>query len=157
MRKVTQRMRINVELQGFVGLSDCDIGDIYYWLRLGALLGLVWTAAGVIAQSAVMLWALVPISASGAFLRRELTDEFYMRVVRPRLRTAAIPVSGPPRRFTCLLMAVWLALTGACFAAGAPAAGFALGAIALAEMAVQVVSGYCVPAALYGIFARREA
>jgi hypothetical protein len=142
-------MRINVELQGFLGLSDGEINDIYYWLRLGPLVACVWTAAGVITESPVVLWALAPVSASGAIFRRHWLDALCRRIVRPWLRTAPIPAYRAPRRFTCALSSLSLIATGTCFAIGASGAALLLGAVTATVTAVQVVSGYCVPAAIY--------
>lgn len=142
-------MRINVEQQGFLGLSDCEIGDLYYWLRLGPFVACLWTAAGVMTASPALLWALAPLPAGAAILPRHPLDAFYMHIVRPRLRTAAIPAYRAPRRFTCALSSLSLIATGMCFATGATGAALGLGAVTVTVMAVQVVTGYCVPAAIY--------
>jgi hypothetical protein len=149
MGRVTQRMRINVELQGFLGLSDCEIRDIYYWLRLAPFVACAWTAAGVITESPVLFWALALVSVVGAIFRRHPLDAFYLRVVRPRRRRAAIPAYPAPLRFTCALSALSLMATGTWFAIGAGRPALVLGVGTVAVMAVQVVTGYCAPAAIY--------
>ena len=154
MGRVTQRMRAQLETQGFLGLSDDEIRDIYYWLRFAPLVACLWTSAGVLTESSAALWAFVPLSLGGAVLSRHPLDTFYMLVIRPRFGTAAIPAYGAPRRFTCALSAMCLAVTGVCFAAGATTAGRVLGAIVLAVMAVQVTTGACVPATMYAVLRR---
>ena len=155
MRRVTQAMRARVELQGFEGLSDAEIHDIYYWLRVGPLVSGIWIAAGLMFGSAATLWALVPFLASGAILPRQPFDLFYCRVVCPQLGRSPIPASRAPHRFTCALMSLWLAAAGACFAFGAVTSGRAIGIALLVVTALHVATGYCLPAALAGPLRRR--
>ena len=156
MGRVTQGMRAKVEMQGFLGLSDPEISDLYYWLRVAPLVCAIWTSAGVITGSPLILWALVPVALAGAVRGRHPADALYTFVVRPRRRTAAIPAYGAPRRFACAMGAVSLCVTGACFATGATLAGRTLGGVTIALMAVDGLTGYSVSSAVYQLMRPRR-
>ena len=156
MGRVTQGMRAKVEMQGFLGLSDPEISDLYYWLRVAPLVCAIWTSAGVLIGSPVILWALAPIALAGAVSGRHPADALYTFVVRPRRLTAAIPAYGAPRRFACAMGVVSLCVTGACFATGATLAGRTLGGVTIALMAVDGLTGYSVSAATYQLLRFRR-
>jgi hypothetical protein len=142
-------MRARVEMQGFLRLSDPEIEDLYYWLRVAPLVSGLWTSIGVLTSSPAILWGLVPILLTGAAIGRHPADAVYTLVVRPRRGTAPIPTNGAPRRFACATVAASLAAAGACFFSGATIAGRVLGGAAIAVMAVDAITGYCVPSAIY--------
>lgn len=149
MRRVTQRMRQHVEMQGFVGLTDAHISDIYYWLRFAPAVGACWTAAAVLAESSWGLWTLSIIAFLGAATGTHAFDAPYTKVVRRFRQPAPIPLYGPPRRFAGLLAAGWLVITGALFEAGLVPLGRAMGFSLLIPMLIHVGTGYCLPCAFY--------
>ncbi len=154
MGRVTQGMRARVEMQGFTGLSDPEISDLYYWLRVAPLLCAVWTLAGVVSESPVILWTLAPLALAGAVSGRHPADAFYTLVVRPRWRTTAMPAYGAPRRFACAMGAGSLCVTGACFALDATLAGRVLGGVTIALLVLDGVTGYSVSSAVYRLITK---
>jgi hypothetical protein len=151
----TQRMRRQVEMQGFTGLSDQDLWDLNYWLRLSPFLCAVWAGAGTLLGSPALLWALAPFAAAGALLRGHPFDAIYDHVVRHLLGSPRIPRYGRPRRFACGLATLWLLGTGWAFHAGLPALGRVLGFFMVGVQAVQVTTGLCLPSLTYQRLTRR--
>ena len=104
--------RRRLEAQGFVGLDDRALAEVAPWLRLAPALCAAWTAVGTTMASPQVIWALVPIAASGALSRGHPFDSLYNHGLRHILGTSRLPPYQAPRRFACGVASVWLAATG---------------------------------------------
>jgi hypothetical protein len=151
MRKVTQEMRAHVEMEGFVGLSDEAIGDIYYWLRLTPALCGTLGAVALVTASAGLAFALAAIAALGVILPRHPFDAIYLLGFRRRSGSAAIPVYAAQRRFACAIACALLLVTGVCFSAGATTAGRLMSSALVLVGSIHAVSGFCVPSWIYNL------
>ena len=147
MKIETARKRL--ELQGFVGLSDDEVMQFNYWLRLAPAICLAWVAVGVGYASPVMIAMLVPFAFLGGVSDGHPFDMIYNHGIRHLLGRPELPDYGPPRRFACLMASVVLSLTAILFAVGMNFAAYVLGGLMIVMATVQVTTGFCMPSALY--------
>ena len=73
----TETLRKRIEMQGFTGLSDAEVRQINYPLRLAPAICMVWTALGVVLGSPLVLAALVPFALAGALFEGHPFDALY--------------------------------------------------------------------------------
>ncbi len=150
MRNNVEKTRRRIEAQGFVGLSDTEIGQINYWLRLAPAICLAWTATGVVLASPRILMLLVPFALLGAILPLHPFDVLYNHVIRRVTKSQRLPRYGEPRRFACLMATLMVSATAGMFAMGLSLAGYLLGAVMIVMAGVNVSTGFCVPSFIYG-------
>ena len=141
--------RTRVEMQGFLGLTDDEISQFNYWLRLAPVICLLWIGAGLAYSSPVIIGLLVPFAFLGGVRDGHPFDVIYNRGIRHVLSRRELPSYGLPRRFGCLLASIVLGLTSILLAVGANFAAYVLGVAMVVMASVQVTTGYCIPSALY--------
>ena len=149
-------MRACVELQGFLGLSDDIIREIYYWLRLPPLLSACWTFLATLMESAIACWMLAAIACAGAIASRHPFDAIYALGIRRRRRTPALPRYGPPRRIETAFVGAGLVVEGWAFAAGAVWAGRVIGFAIVLVTGILAATGFCVTSYLVQRTRRRR-
>jgi hypothetical protein len=145
-----ETVRKRLEMQGFFGLSDTEVIQFNYWLRLAPAICLAWTAVGVYFASPVILGLLVPFALLGGLNDGHPFDVFYNRGIRYLLGQPRLPVYGRPRRFACFMASASLATTAITFALGVDVVGYALGGLMVVMMSIMVTTGFCVPSKIYG-------
>ena len=148
-KTVQAATRQRLEMQGFIGCDNRTLGTIRPWLRVAPAICGIWMAAAVFSGSALALWALVPFALLGALLRVHPFDLPYNAVIRRWAATPAIPAYAAPRRFACLLAAVWISLTAWMFQTNATRLGLFLGLAFIVFPALYVMSDFCVVSWLY--------
>lgn len=142
-------VRNRLEAQGVVALDDRALSNIQAGLRFTPALCAVGVGAGTLLGSPALLLAMMTTAALGALLPRHPFDLIYNHGVRHVVQKPAIPRNAPPRRFSCGVAAVWLALTAGSFLLGWDLLGYGLGA-ALAAMASFVAATHiCLPSIVY--------
>ena len=144
------KVRQRIETQGFLGLTDDEIRQANYWLRLAPGLCALWIAIAVINASPIMLGMLVPFAFLGGVRDGHPFDVIYNHGIRHLLRTPELPAYRAPRRFACLMASVMLSTTAIFFALGLNAAGYVLGSAMTLMATMNVLTGICGPAVLYG-------
>ena len=138
--------------------SDATLAEVGPWLRLAPGLCAAWAAVGTALASPLVLWALVPFAALGAFLPNHPFDVVYNHGLRHLLGTRPLPRSRAPRRFACAVATVWLTPTGLAFFAGATTVGYVLGAAFVLAALVPTLTDFCIPSFFYGLlFGKRGA
>jgi hypothetical protein len=147
MKIETARKRL--EMQGFIGLTDDEIRQFNYWLRLAPALCLTWVAVGLAYGSPVVLAMLVPFAFLGGVSDGHPFDMIYNHGVRHLLGRPELPDYGSPRRFACLMASVVLSLTAILFATGLNMAAYVVGASMIVMATVQVTTGFCMPSKIY--------
>lgn len=148
-------LRARVEMQGFLGLSDDALVRVEPWLRFSPAICAAWAATATLAGSVTSLAFLSITALLGATLPMHPFDSLYNHGIRHMTATPPIPRYRAPRRFACAVGTVWLAATAAAFAMGASTAGLVLGSLFTVVALAPVVTGFCVPSFVYGLFDRR--
>jgi hypothetical protein len=144
-------VRNRLHTQGFVDVDEATLGRVAPWLRWSPAICTTIVIIGTALASPWILWALVPLAAAGALLPRHPFDYVYNLGVRRLTRTPPLPEHRAPRRFACGMAAMCVTATGAAFAAGAPAAGYALGGMLAAVGGLVSVTHFCIPSTIYGL------
>lgn len=141
--------RSRLEAQGYVGVGERTLADIQFGLRFSPALCATGVAAGTALASPPILLAMMATAVIGGATPRHPFDWLYNSAVRHVLGKPAIPRNGAPRRFSCTVASVWLAVTVVVFIAGWDVAGYVLGA-AMAGMAAFVAATHiCLPSLVY--------
>jgi len=151
MSLITSTGRRRIEAQGFVGFDDGTLAAIQYWLRLSPAICLIWTAAGLLLGSPMILWALVPFAALGAILPTHPFDACYNSALCHLRRTPPLPRYGLPRRFACLLATIMLIVAAWALQSGHSTLAYVAGGLVVAGASVNITTGFCVPSFLYGL------
>ena len=154
MTKETHRKRI--EMQGFYGLSDADLREINYPLRLAPAICLAWTALGVVLASPFVLAALVPFALAGALFEGHPFDVIYNHGIRQLTGTRELSAYGKPRRSACFMASVMILTSSALFYNGFAVAGYVLSSVMLTMASINVLSGFCVPSFFFGLLFGRQ-
>jgi hypothetical protein len=153
-----ETLRKRIEMQGFTGLSDTEIRQINYPLRLAPAICLSWTALGVVLGSPLILAALVPFALAGALFEGHPFDAIYNYGLRHFDRRPELPAYGPPRRSACLMATAMILMTAAAFYCGLAVAGYILGTVMMTMASINVITGFCVPSFFYRVlFGRMQA
>ena len=150
MKSDLETVRKRLEMQGFLGLSDTEVRQFNYWLRLAPAICLAWTAVGVFYASPVILGLLVPLALLGGLNDGHPFDVIYNRGIRHLLGRPRLPVYARPRRFACFMASASLTTTAIMFAIGVDVVGYALGGLMMVMMSIMVTTGFCIPSKLYG-------
>jgi hypothetical protein len=98
-----------------------------------------------------MLGMLVPFAFLGGVSDGHPFDVIYNHGIRHLLRDAELPAYRAPRRFACLMASVMLSTTAIFFAVGLDTAGYLLGSAMTLMATMNVLTGICGPAVLYGL------
>jgi len=144
-------IRDRLQTQGYVDVDEDTLAQVAPWLRWSPSLCTAIVILGTALGSEWVLWALVPFASLGALFSRHPFDYLYSLGLRRLTGTPPLRKHGAPRRFACGLAAVWITATGAAFAAGAPAAGYALGSVLSAVGALVSITHFCIPSTVYGL------
>lgn len=158
---ISMRYRSWLQMQGYEGLSDEDLEEIALWTRFSPALCMVTAIVGTALASTWVLGALAVTAALGALLPAHPFDAIYNYGIRRVTGARALPPNGMPRRFACVVGAVWLAAAVIAFASGATAVGYVAGALFVCVAGVLAVAGFCIPSFIFRacetqIVARRE-
>ena len=144
------KIRQRIEVQGFLDLSDIEILQVNYWLRLAPGLCLVWIAIGVVNASPIILGMLVPFALLGGLSDGHPFDVIYNHGIRHLMGLPELPDYRAPRRFACLMASTVLSTTAILFAFGLNVPGYLLGGAMMMMATTNVLTGICGPAVLYG-------
>ncbi len=121
-------------------------------------------AAGVVAMCAATLalqqpWILIPLAYG--FVARVLTGptlsplgQLVTRVITPRLRVAARPLPGPPKRFAQGIGAVLSTTAVVLYFAGVTGAAYVLVALILVAATLESALGFCIGCRLFALLMR---
>lgn len=141
--------RTRLETQGYVGVGEGTLAGIQFGLRFSPALCAAGVAIGTVLASPIILAAMLATAALGAATPRHPFDLVYNYGVRRLLGKPAIPRNAPPRRFSCGVATVWLAVTASAFVVGWDAVGYVLGAGMAAMAAFVAVTHICLPSLVY--------
>ncbi len=148
---LSSTVRNRLDTQGYVDVDEATLAAVAPWVRWSPAICTTIVIAGTALASEWVLWALVPFALAGALMRRHPFDYVYNLGLRRLTGTPPLPEHGAPRRFACGMAAAWITATGAAFAAGAPAAGYALGGVLSAVGALVSITHFCIPSTIYGL------
>lgn len=141
--------RARLESQSVVGVGDRTLADIQFGLRFSPAL----CTTGVAIATALASWPLVLVMMAtavlGAVTPRHPFDWVYNYGVRHLLDKPPIPRNAAPRRFSCAVGAVWLAITAGSFFLGWNVVGYILGAGMTGMAAFVAVTHICLPSLVY--------
>lgn len=148
-------MEGNLAVQGYC-LSEAESRALRWGLRFPTGLCLAFVAFGLVAESAALILAMVPIGALAGWTGRHPFDLVWNHGFRHLAGAPELPSNPAPRRHAFKLATVWLAGVGALLAVGATAPALALGWILIGVCGLVTVTNYCVPSTLLGIWWRRR-
>ncbi len=149
MAGISATTRRRLEIQGFVGLDDDLLSEVSPWLRFSPALCTLLMGLGTVLASSLILWAVVPIATLGAVFRVHPFDLFYNYGIRHLTGTRPLPPNGAPRRFACVVAALWLAATAWAFQAGALIVGYILGSVLTLVALIVSTTDFCIPSLIY--------
>jgi rhodanese-related sulfurtransferase len=138
-----------LETQGYVGVGEGTLADIQFGLRFSPALCAIGVALGTILASPIILLVMSATALAGAATPRHPFDLVYNHGVRRLLGKPAIPRNAPPRRFSCGVATVWLAVTVSAFLVGWDGVGYVLGASMAGMAAFVAVTHICLPSLVY--------
>jgi hypothetical protein len=148
MPTVSESTREKLVAQGF-NLSDNEISQFNYWLRLAPAVCMLWVTTGLILGSPGLITMLIPVGLLCFALARHPFDFIYNFGLRYLTGGERLPLYGAPRRFVCLMAAMMLASIAASFGFGLFAIGYAIGISMVAMLFLNVVTGNCGPCVIY--------
>jgi uncharacterized protein DUF4395 len=140
---ISTTTRRRLAMQGFTGLDDTTLAEIGPWLRLAPAICSALIAVATLLAIPIALWALMSVGTICAIRGIHPFDLPYNLGLRHLLGTRRLPRYDAPRRFACLLAALWLGITGSAFFAGVPLAGYALGAALVLATGVAATTNFC--------------
>ena len=143
----------NLAVQGFC-LSPQESRALRFGLRFPTALCLALVVVGLALQSAVMIFALVPIGAVAGWTVRHPFDLLWNHGLRRLLNAPPLPPNPTPRRHAFKLATVWLLAVGVLFAVGQATAALLLGGVLVAVCGLVTVTHFCVPSTLLGMWWR---
>ena len=149
MNNKIQSTRRLLELQGFYGVEDSDLGKIDFGLRVSPVVCAVTVAIATVTANATIFWGLLPFALMGGLLSGHPFDVVYNHGLRRWIKGPRLPLYPAPRRFACLLASVFIVASALLIESGAVVTGQALGGILVATALVPIVTGFCVPSFLY--------
>ena len=151
MLAISEKTRKRIEAQGFIEITDGEMRQINYWLRLAPATCMTWTAVGVVLASPLILWALVPFALLGGILRGHPFDAIYNYGLRHIFKTPRLPPYGLPRRVAWLMATGLLMVAALGFQFGFPVIGYAVGGFMVIAAFTNVSTGFCIPSFIYSL------
>ncbi len=147
--------KANLDRQGFDCLDD-EAKRVYALpLRFTPFVATASVIIGLVLQSSLWLGTMALIALSGALLPRGmLIDVTYNLGARYLFRSAPLPSTPTPRRFSYLLSTILLTGSALSFQLGLPVAGYVLGGIVAIGGATLAITLWCLGSWAYGIFLR---
>ena len=143
----------NLAVQGFC-LSPKESRALRFGLRFPTALCLALVVVGLALQSALMIFALVPIGAVAGWTARHPFDLLWNHGLRRLFNAPPLPPNPTPRRHAFKLATVWLLAVGVLFAVGQATAALLLGGVLVAVCGLVTVTHFCVPSTLLGMWWR---
>ena len=140
-------MHRNLATQGYC-LDEGEGRRLRVGLRFPTALCLGLVIVALALQSALMVALLVPVGLIAGFTERHPFDYVWNHAVRRLTGAPELPRNPPRRRHSFKLATVWLAAVAALLAAGATAAGLALGGLLVAACGLVTVTNFCVPSTI---------
>jgi hypothetical protein len=153
MTGIAARMDSYLSVQGYQ-LSAEQRRALRVGVRLPTALCLALVLIGLVAQSAVLIFALVPIGAVGGWTPRHPFDAVWNHGLRHLNGAPPLPPNPRPRRHTFKLATVWLAGVGVLLARGQTTAALGLGAVLVGVCVLVTATNICVPSILLSAWAR---
>jgi len=143
----------NLAVQGY-RLSSQERRALGFGLQFPTALCLLLVLTGLALQSAVMMFALVPIGAVAGWTARHPFDLLWNHGLRAVFDAPPLPPNPTPRRHAFKLATVWLLAVGILFAIGQATAALVLGGVLVAVCGLVTVTHFCVPSTLLGMWWR---
>ena len=140
--------RKNLETQGFQ-CSGESFGKAAGWLRLNPAICIALIAVGLVLQSSTLFFILAGIAAFSLFAPNSLGDYIYLYLIRPITRTPSLPPTPPPRRFACLVGALWALAVAFSLMAGWTALAAFLGIVFILVAFPMATIHFCIASVIY--------
>ncbi len=137
----------NLRTQGY-SLTTEEARRLAVGLRFPTGLCLALVVLALVAQSEILVAALVPVGAIAGWTSRHPFDYIWNRAARHLLRAPELPPNPARRRHAFKLATVWLAAVTLLFAAEANTAALALGGVLVAVCAIVTATNFCVPSTI---------
>ena len=110
MAELPDSTKVNLDNQGFCGLSDEMKARYAVALRFTPAVATTLVVVGLVLQSPILLGAMALVTLSGVlFPRGMVLDLVYNLGVRHLFGAPALPPTTTPRRFSYGISTVWLA------------------------------------------------
>jgi hypothetical protein len=149
MNNKIESTRRLLELQGFYGIQDSDLGKVDFGLRVSPVICATTVAIAAMTANAGIFWGLLPFALMGGLLSSHPFDVVYNHGLRHLIKGPRIPRYPAPRRFACLLASAFIIASALFIETGAVITGQILGGILVATALIPIVSGFCVPSFIY--------
>lgn len=141
-----------IHMQGFTALSDEEIRHLNMALRFTPAVCSALIIMGLVWQSPTLLFVLAAIGLfSAAFSRGNVVDWFYNGVIRPLVRSAALPPNPPQRRFACGVGGAFAAGAALAFLGGLPLLAYIFGGFVVVASLVVASTHFCLASWMYGL------
>ena len=151
MGSVSETTKQRLVAQGF-DLSDEEITEFNYWLRIAPATCMLWVTASLLLGSALLAALLVPVALLCFAFARHPFDATYNYGIRFLIGGRKLPSYGTPRRFVCLMASVMVGAIAVSFGFGYFAIGYVIGASMVAMLFLNVITGNCGPCGIYNRF-----
>ncbi|MFL6468655.1 MAG: DUF4395 family protein [Pyrinomonadaceae bacterium] len=148
MQTISGTTRQRLEAQGF-NLSDNEIVEFNYWLRLAPATCMLWLTVSLIFGSVFLAGALVPVGLLCFVFARHPFDAIYNYGLRYLTGGRKLPVYGAPRRFVCLIAAIMLASIAISFGLEFFTTAYVIGSSMVGMLFLNVLTGKCGPCGIY--------
>jgi hypothetical protein len=152
---IAARMDAYLSVQGYQ-LSAEQRRALRVGVRLPTALCLALVLIGLVTQSALLVFALVPIGAVAGWTPRHPFDAVWNHGLRHLHGAPPLPPNPRRRRHTFKLATVWLAGVGALLALGQTTVALGLGAVLVGVCALVTATNICIPSILLSAWARRH-
>jgi hypothetical protein len=150
MAELPDSTRVNLDNQGFCGLSDEMKARYALPLRFTPAVATTLALVGLVLQSPVLLGSMALVTLSGVlFPRGMILDLVYHFGVRHVFGAPVLPPTPTPRRFSYGISTIWLAGSAASFYYGLPVLGFILGAPVVIGGTILTITLWCLGSWIY--------
>jgi hypothetical protein len=112
--------------------------------------------AGFWFQSGWFFIVLGLLTLTGGFTKRSIYDRLYNLVLRPILKSPAIPEHGAPRRFGCAIGGAMFILSGVGFLLNIPWLAFGPAIFMIVFALVAGLSQWCFASTIYAMIFKRK-
>jgi hypothetical protein len=155
MAELPDSTKVNLDNQGFCGLSDEMKARYALPLRFTPAVATALVVVGLVLQSPILLGSMALVTLSGVlFPRGMVLDLVYNLGVRHLFGAPALPPTPTPRRFSYGISTVWLAGSAVSYHYGLPVLGFILGAPVAIGGTILTVTLWCLGSWIYRLFFR---
>ena len=136
-------------LRGIESRDDEAFQRMLPWTKMAFAVGGAQALVATTFGSADMLWQMVPVAAAAVILPHHPLEYVYNYGIRFVTKSVPIPANRAPVRFAFFMASVILAVAAAAFDSGIWWLGYALGLSVATVATTFVVTGFCVPAAIW--------